>query len=86
MLDALYKTLFRSLLAELGLVIRTLVKLLCYNVSVSYLVVNPVEYYRSKHIKIDYHFVWEPVAHGDLVIRFVPIELQIADIFTKRFV
>ncbi|XP_021837772.2 uncharacterized mitochondrial protein AtMg00810-like [Spinacia oleracea] len=73
----------RSLLAELRIVIRAPVKLFCDNVSASYLAVNPVQHDRSKHIKIDYHFVRERVAHGDLVVRYVPDELQIVDIFTK---
>lgn len=38
---------------------------------------------RSKHITVDYHFVRERVSHGDLVIRYVPMKLQLADIFTK---
>ncbi|XP_021849191.1 uncharacterized mitochondrial protein AtMg00810-like [Spinacia oleracea] len=73
----------RSLLAELGIVIRAPVKLFCDNISASYLAVNPVQHDRSKHIKIDYHFVRERVAHGDLVVPYVPTELQFADIFTK---
>ena len=73
----------RSLLAVLGLIIRAPVKLFCDNVFASYLAANPVQHYRSKHIKIDYQFVRERVAHGDLVVRYVPTKLQLADIFTK---
>ena len=74
----------RSLLAELGLIIHApMMKFFCDNVSASYLVVNLVHHDRSKHIKIDYHFIRERVSHGDLVVQYVLIELQIADIFTK---
>ena len=43
---------------------------------------------RSKHMKVDYHFIrhyLEHVDNDDLVVRFVPIQLQLADIFTKGF-
>ena len=36
-----------------------------------------------KHIELDAHFVSEKVAAGDLVTRFVPTYLQIANVFTK---
>ena len=29
---------------------------------------------RSKHIKVDYHFIREQVSHGDLVVCYVPIQ------------
>ncbi|CAH9069607.1 unnamed protein product [Cuscuta europaea] len=77
-------TLFiRSLLADMGITISAPVQLRCDNVSASYLVVNHIHHDRSKHIKIDYHFVRERVAHGDLVVKYVPTQLQLADIFTK---
>ncbi|CAH9063661.1 unnamed protein product [Cuscuta epithymum] len=77
-------TLFiRSLLTDMGITISAPVQLRCDNVSASYLAINPIQHDRSKHIKIDYHFVRERVAHGDLVVKYVPTQLQLADIFTK---
>ncbi|CAH9090144.1 unnamed protein product [Cuscuta epithymum] len=73
----------RSILFELGVPIRHPVQLLCDNVSSSYLSTNPIQHARSKHISIDYHFVRERVSHGDLVVRYVPTQFQLADIFTK---
>ncbi|CAH9136574.1 unnamed protein product, partial [Cuscuta epithymum] len=73
----------RSILFELGVPICTPVKLFCDNVSASYLSMNPIQHARSKHISIDYHFVRERVSHGDLVVRYVPTQFQLADIFTK---
>ncbi|KAL9251324.1 Retrovirus-related Pol polyprotein from transposon RE1-like protein [Drosera capensis] len=49
----------------------------------SYLVLNPILHARSKHVVVDYHFVRERVSYGDLVVRYVPTHLQLADIFTK---
>ncbi|CAH9082806.1 unnamed protein product [Cuscuta europaea] len=73
----------RSVLFELDLTVRDLVRLFCDNISASYLTANPIQHARSKHIHIDYHFVRERVAHGDLVVQYVPTHLQLEDIFTK---
>ncbi|XP_021727210.1 uncharacterized protein LOC110694344 [Chenopodium quinoa] len=62
----------RTLLSELGLVVKHPIKLMCDNVSTTYLTINPIQHKRNKHIKIDYHFVREQVAHGDLIVRYVP--------------
>ncbi|CAH9064067.1 unnamed protein product [Cuscuta epithymum] len=63
-------TLFiQSLLVDMGIQITAPVQLFCDNVSTSYLAVNPIQHDRNKHIKIDYHFVRERVAHGDLVVK-----------------
>jgi len=70
-------------LVELGLVLRGSVQLLCDNVSATCISANPVLHDCSKHIKADYHFVREQVSHGDLVVRYVPTQLQLANIFTK---
>ncbi|CAH9115258.1 unnamed protein product, partial [Cuscuta europaea] len=78
-------TLFiRSLLAGMGIYISASVQLHCDNVSPSYLAINPIQHDRSKHIKIDYHFVRERMAHGDLVVKYIPTQLQLADIFSKK--
>ena len=44
---------------------------------------NPVQHDRSKHIAVDYHFVRERVADGDLVILYIPTSIQVADAFTR---
>ncbi|KAL8160107.1 hypothetical protein V2J09_001644 [Rumex salicifolius] len=38
---------------------------------------------RSKHIRMDYHFVREQVQAGQLIVRHVRAADQVADIFTK---
>ncbi|CAH9124063.1 unnamed protein product, partial [Cuscuta epithymum] len=72
-----------SILFELGFPVKAPVQLFCDNISASYLTANPVQHARSKHIQIDYHFVRERVAHGDLIVKYIPTQLQLADIFTK---
>jgi hypothetical protein len=45
---------------------------------------NPtVNHKRSKHIDIRYHFTRERVESGDLELRYVPTEHQLADLLTK---
>ncbi|XP_022004529.1 uncharacterized mitochondrial protein AtMg00810-like [Helianthus annuus] len=57
--------------------------LMCDNKSAIFLSQNPVSHKRAKHIDIDYHFVRELVSSGRLHTKFVPSNLQVADIFTK---
>ncbi|KAL9261896.1 Retrovirus-related Pol polyprotein from transposon RE1-like protein, partial [Drosera capensis] len=73
----------RSLLAELDFPLVKPVRLFCDNVSASYLVLNPVLHACTKHVAVDYYFVRERMSHGDLIVRYVPTHLQLADIFTK---
>jgi hypothetical protein len=43
----------------------------CDNVSVVYLLTNPVQHQRTKHIEIDLHFVRERVAAGAVRVLHV---------------
>ncbi|KAD3338470.1 hypothetical protein E3N88_06134 [Mikania micrantha] len=57
--------------------------LLCDNRSALFMSQNPVSHKRAKHIDLDYHFIRELVMSGKLHTRFIPTNLQLADIFTK---
>ncbi|XP_022024744.1 uncharacterized mitochondrial protein AtMg00810-like [Helianthus annuus] len=57
--------------------------LLCDNKSAIFLSQNLVSHKRAKHIDIDYHFMRELVSSGRFYTKFVPSNLQVADIFTK---
>ncbi|GKC34099.1 ribonuclease H-like domain-containing protein [Tanacetum coccineum] len=55
----------------------------CDNVSTVYLSSNPVWHQRTKHIKIDIHFVRDLVVAGQVRDLHVPSRYQYADSFTK---
>nr|GEX93307.1 hypothetical protein [Tanacetum cinerariifolium] len=55
----------------------------CDNHAATYLSDNPIFQARTKYIEIDYHFVREKVAQGDLQVQYISTHDQIADIFTK---
>ena len=48
-----------------------------------YITSNQVFYERTKHIKVDYHFVSEKIASGCVTTNFVNSNDQLVDIFTK---
>jgi hypothetical protein len=55
----------------------------CDNVSALALATNLVYHARTKHIEIDYYFVWEKVLNQDIILKFISTHDQIANIFTK---
>jgi histone deacetylase 1/2 len=72
-----------SLLKELGVTRQRTPMLWCDNLGATYLTANPVFHARTKHIEIDFHFVRERVAAGELDVRFISTHDQLADVFTK---
>ena len=61
----------------------TKILLLCDNESAIKLANNPISHARTKHIDIRYHFLGDHKTKGDIEIRHVSTEKQLADIFTK---
>ena len=48
--------------------------LMCDDTSAINLPKNPIQYFRTKHIEIKYHFLGYHVQKGDIVLEFVSIE------------
>ena len=61
----------------------TKIQLLCDNESAIKIANNPVSHSRTKHIDIHHHFLRDHETKGDIEIRHVSTEKQLADIFTK---
>ncbi|GJR17971.1 putative RNA-directed DNA polymerase [Tanacetum coccineum] len=76
-------TWLQALLHELGIHSSLTPILWCDNLGATYLSANPIFRARTKHVEIDYHFVWEKVAQGDLRVQHISTHDQIAYIFTK---
>nr|GFC00001.1 ribonuclease H-like domain-containing protein [Tanacetum cinerariifolium] len=73
----------RNLLRELHSLLSIATLVYCDNVSAVYLSANPVQHQRTKHIKIDIHFVCDMVQTGNSRVLHVPFRYQYVDIFTK---
>jgi len=72
----------RYLMDELGIILQAPVQVLSNNIFATYIAINLVLHGRSKHIKVDYHFVRERLFDGHLNVKYVPTRLQLVDIFT----
>ena len=59
------------------------VPLLCNNESAINIAHNPVQHSRTKHIEVRHHFIRDHVAKGDIYLKYVRTDKQLADIFTK---
>ena len=55
----------------------------CDNTSVINLTKNSIQYSRTKHIEVRYHFISDHVQKGNIELEFVSMKKQLADIFTK---
>lgn len=73
----------RNVLLELHCRFRGETIVFCDNISAMYMSYNPMSHQRTKHIKINIHFVREKVARGSIRVVHIPSSLQLVDIFTK---
>ncbi|RVW15160.1 Retrovirus-related Pol polyprotein from transposon RE1 [Vitis vinifera] len=73
----------RHLLQELRFGKDEQMKLICDNQAALHIASNPVFHERTKHIKVDCHFIREKIASRCVATSFVNSNDQLADIFTK---
>ena len=59
------------------------VPLLCDNESAIKISHNPMQHSRTKHIEVRHPFIRDHVAKGDINLKHVRTDKQLADIFTK---
>ena len=55
----------------------------CDNTSAINISKDFIQYFRTKHIEIRYHFTRDHVQNEEIILEFVSTEDQLADIFTK---
>ena len=73
----------KQLLQELGFGKDEHMTLVCDNQGALHIASNLVFHERTKHIKVNCHFIREKIALGCMTISFVNSSDQLADIFTK---
>jgi hypothetical protein len=59
------------------------VLLMCDNTSAISVAKNPVFHKKMRHVERRHHFLRDHVEKGDLKMRYIDTERQLADIFTK---
>jgi energy-converting hydrogenase A subunit M len=59
------------------------VPLMCDNTSAISVAKNPVFHKRMRHLKRRHYFMRDHVEKGDIEMRYIDTERQLADIFTK---
>ena len=73
-----------QLMKDLYQLVENAVQLYCDNQSAIHLTEDLVFHARIKHVEVHYHFVREKVLRGEINMKYVRTEDQVADIFTKR--
>jgi hypothetical protein len=59
------------------------VSLICDNTSVISVAKNPVFHKRMRHLERRHHFLRDHIEKGDIKMRYIDTEGQLADILTK---
>ncbi len=68
---------------DLGIFLCSSPTIWCDNLSALALAFNPVFHARTKHVEVDYHFIWEKVTNMDVQLQHISTDDQLVDILTK---
>jgi hypothetical protein len=61
------------------------VPLMCDNTSAISVAKNPVSHKKKRHVERRHHFLRDHVEKGDIEMRYIDTERQLANIFTKPY-
>ena len=73
----------KIVLEDLKISVNEPIKLFCDNQSAISITHNPVQHDRTKHIKIDRHFIKKKLEKGIIQIPYISSEKQVDDLLTK---
>lgn len=73
----------QGLFKELGAEVELPIELFCDNKAALQIASNPMYHERTKHIKIDCHFIRERLQEGLITTKYIASKEQLTDIFTK---
>lgn len=68
---------------DLGVFFSSPLVLWCDNLGATHFTSNLVRHTCTKHVDVNYHFVWDRVTSKSLVVSFLSNKDKLADIFTK---
>lgn len=72
-----------GIIEDLTLSIPHPITLYCDNKAAHYIAQNPVYHERTKHLKLDCHYIREHIEEGFIATAYIKSSLQLADIMTK---
>ena len=73
----------RNVLRDLGIECATPMNLYCDNKAIIQIAQNHVQHDRTKHVKVDRHFIKENLDEKIIQFPFIQSESQLADMLTK---